>query len=362
MLKTRELTAESMYEASLQKDASFEGVFFMAVKTTGIFCRPSCTARKPKFENVEFFTLAKDAMLNGYRPCKVCKPLVQLGETPEYIQSLIDYLQQNPDVKLKDCDIRQRGIEPATLRRWFKQHYNMTFQAYQRFLRINKAFGQIKYGEDVTNVAYSNGFESLSGFNESFRNITGVTPTKTKEKKLVTITRMTTPLGPMIAGATDEGICLFDFAERRMMESIMKRIEHNLGAALIPGEHPHFKTLDKQMQEYFNGTRQEFDLRLHLVGTAFQQQVWKGLQQIPYGTTKSYKQQSIFLGNEKAIRAVARANGENGIAIIIPCHRVIGENGHLTGYGGGLWRKQWLLEHEIKHSGRTNQLPLFKPL
>ena len=352
------LTPEIMYDASVRKDESYEGAFFMAVKTTGIFCRPVCTARKPKFENVEFFENAKDAMLNGYRPCKVCKPLELAGSTPGYIKEILDHLQQHPDVKLKDWDLRQRDIEPAKIRRWFKQHYNMTFQSYQRFLRINKAFGQMKYGSGAASAAYENGYESLSGFNSSFKNITGISPNKTKEKKLVTITRITTPLGPMIAAATDEGICIFDFADRRMMETIMKRVETSLNASLIPGEHPLFDVLNKQMEEYFAGTRQQFDVPLAPVGTEFQRKVWKGLQEIPYGETKSYKQQSIFLGNEKAVRAVAKANGENGIAIIIPCHRVIGGNGHLTGYGGGLWRKQWLLEHEAKYAGTTNQLSI----
>lgn len=171
---------------------------------------------------------------------------------------------------------------------------------------------------------------------------------------------MHTPLGEMRVGATDEGICLFDFEQRRMMDNIMKRITTGLGGVTpVEGEHPHFAALEAQMEEYLNGTRQVFDLPLHLVGTPFQQDVWRGLQDIAYGYTRSYKQQSQFLGNELAIRAVARANGENGIAIIVPCHRVIGTNGSLTGYGGGLWRKQWLLNHEIKHSGRHNQLPLF---
>jgi AraC family transcriptional regulator of adaptative response/methylated-DNA-[protein]-cysteine methyltransferase len=353
------LTPEVMYDAITRRDKAFEGLFFVAVKTTGIFCRPGCTARTPKFENTEYFFSAKEALLNGYRPCKVCRPLEHSGETPDYIKDLVARLQKDPELRLKDRDIKEMGIEPATLRRWFRQHYNMTFQSFQRFMRINRAFGQIKHGESVTAAALGNGFESLSGFGESYKKITGRAPKKSKTLQVVTITRITTPLGPMLAGATDDGICLFDFAERRMMESIMKRIEHSLGASLIPGEHPLFQILSEQINEYFAGTRKDFDLPLHLIGTEFQKNVWRGLRQIPYGTTKSYKQQSIFLGNEKAIRAVARANGENGIAIIIPCHRVIGENGHLTGYGGGLWRKKWLLEHEAKISGNELQLPLF---
>jgi AraC family transcriptional regulator of adaptative response/methylated-DNA-[protein]-cysteine methyltransferase len=139
----------------------------------------------------------------------------------------------------------------------------------------------------------------------------------------------------------------------------MKRIETNTGKRFVAGHHPYFYLLEQQIAEYFTGVRQSFQLPLHLVGTPFQVSVWKGLQEIPYGETRSYKAQSQFLGAEKAIRAVAGANGENGIAIIIPCHRVIGENGSLTGYGGGLPKKQWLLDHERKHSGRSLQGHLF---
>jgi len=166
-------------------------------------------------------------------------------------------------------------------------------------------------------------------------------------------------LGKMRIGATGLGICLFDFQYRRSIDTIMKRIETLSGDKFSEGEHAHFELLERQMDEYFKGARKEFDLPLHLLGTAFQKNVWQGLLKIPYGETRSYKQQSIFLGNEKAIRAVAGANGENGIAIIIPCHRVIGENGSLTGYGGGLQRKQWLLSHERKYSGKTGQGELF---
>jgi O-6-methylguanine DNA methyltransferase len=168
-----------------------------------------------------------------------------------------------------------------------------------------------------------------------------------------------TPVGKMRIGATDEGICLFDFQYRRSIDTIMRRIETHTNDKFGDGEHPHFQLLETQISEYFAGQRKEFDVPLHFAGTPFQKIVWNGLLQIPYGETRSYKKQSIFLGNEKAIRAVAGANGENGIAIIVPCHRVIGENGSLVGYGGGLQRKKWLLEHERKHCGLAAQGELF---
>ncbi len=176
---------------------------------------------------------------------------------------------------------------------------------------------------------------------------------------MILVKHIDTPVGKMRIGASDEGICLFDFQYRKSIDTIMKRIETLSGQQFAEGEHPHFKVLEQQIGEYFLGTRKEFDLPLNLVGTPFQKRVWEGLLTIPYGETRSYKQQSIFLGDEKAIRAVAGANGENGIAIIIPCHRVIGANGSLTGYGGGLHRKKWLLDHEWKHSGKSGQGELF---
>ena len=176
---------------------------------------------------------------------------------------------------------------------------------------------------------------------------------------MIYLKHIDTPLGKMRIGAADEGVCLFDFQYRKSIDAIMARIERLAGDKFSEGEHPHFQMLESQIGEYFSGARKDFDVPLHLLGTPFQKSVWMGLMQIPYGETRSYKQQSIFLGNEKAVRAVAGANGENGIAIIVPCHRVIGDNGSLVGYGGGLQRKKWLLEHERKYSGKTGQGSLF---
>jgi AraC family transcriptional regulator of adaptative response/methylated-DNA-[protein]-cysteine methyltransferase len=179
---------------------------------------------------------------------------------------------------------------------------------------------------------------------------------------MIITTNINTPLGTMLAGATDEGICLFEYEHRKMIDAIQKRICNGLNTAMQKGDHVHFKILRTQIDEYFNGSRTIFNIPLHLVGSEFQKRVWNALLQIPFGETRSYKQQSLLLGNEKAIRAVAGANGDNGIAIIVPCHRVIGENGSLTGYGGGLWRKKWLLQHETKYSGKASQLSFFEEM
>jgi AraC family transcriptional regulator of adaptative response/methylated-DNA-[protein]-cysteine methyltransferase len=340
---------KTMYNALLEKDTSYDGIFFVGVKTTGIFCRPTCTARKPMLKNIEFFSTTKEALLQGYRPCKLCSPMGKNGDSPKWLKPILTEIGNNPKIWLKDSDLRKRGIDPARVRRWFKKNHGMTFQAYLRTLRISNAFGRIKYGEKVIEAAYESGYESLSGFTDSFKKATGFSPIKSREKSMITITRITTPLGPMLAGATDKGICLFEFADRRMLETQLTRIRKIFKAELISGSSHRFDVLNEQMEEYFAGKRKEFTFPLVIDGTPFQEKVWKALLEIPYGETRSYKDQAKMIGNPKAVRAVANANGDNRIAIIIPCHRVIGANGKLVGYGGGLWRKKYLLNLEGVH-------------
>lgn len=346
----KKLTFEEKYNAIGRKDSFYEGVFVTAVKTTGIFCRPACRAKKPKPENVVFYDTVQEALQNGYRPCKVCKPMEKLDETPEYVKDIIKELHQNPYLRIKDYDLRQRGIEPNQIRRWFKNHHNITFHAYQRMLRINTAFNSIKKGETITNSAFDSGYESLSGFNESYRSIFGAPPTNSNEKSVLNIVRFTSPIGPMFACASRKGVCLLEFTDRRMLETEFKDLRKRLNAVILPGENPHLNHVQSEIQEYFSGKRKRFTVLLHAPGTDFQKSVWKILEGIPYGETRSYKQQAITLGNLKAIRAVASANGHNRISIIIPCHRVIGSDGSLTGYGGGLHRKKWLLDFEKANS------------
>jgi AraC family transcriptional regulator, regulatory protein of adaptative response / methylated-DNA-[protein]-cysteine methyltransferase len=338
-----------LYSALVNKDSSFEGIFVVGVKTTGIFCRPTCTARKPKRENVEFFPSAREALLYGYRPCMVCHPLEPKGVVPDWLKPLLGEIGDDPFLRFRDRDLRTRGFDPSLVRRWFKKHHGMTFQAYSRALRIGQAFGRIRYGEKVTETAFDSGFESLSGFTNSFRKTAGFPPSHSQNRKLVTTTRITTPLGPMMAGATDEGICLLEFVDRRMLETQLKRLGKLFHAECVPGFSPIFDELNCQLEGYFSGKRRGFSVPVVLPGTPFQQKVWAALQAIPYGSTRSYTEQAEIIGLPKAVRAVARANGDNRIAIIVPCHRVIGADGRLTGYGGGLWRKSYLLELESNH-------------
>ena len=340
-----DLTFEEKYSA-IKKDSLYDGVFVTSVTTTGVFCKPSCRARKPKAENVIFYDTPELAIKNGFRPCKICKPMDLEGEAPDYVKNIIAELLENPYLKIKDYDLRQRNIEPNKIRRWFKSNHNMTFHAYQRMLRINNAYNLINGGNSVTDTAFGLGYDSLSGFNESWKSVFGKAPKDTKDKTIINIIRFSTKIGPMFACATEKGICLLEFTDRRMLETEFKDLCKRLDAVILPGENKYLDSVQTQVAEYMDGRRKSFNIPLDTPGTEFQKSVWKILQLIPYGVTWSYKQQAIKLGKPKAIRAVATANGYNRIAFIIPCHRVIGSDGNLTGYGGGIERKKWLLDLE----------------
>ncbi len=337
---------EIMYDALVRRDSRFEGIFLAAIRTTGIFCRPSCTARKPKPENVEYFVDSRAAIANGYRACKICRPLMALGETPDWLVPLLEELERDTTIRLRAADLRQRGLDPARVSRWFKRSHGMTFAAYLRLRRINQAFGQIQHEEPVAAAAFQSGYASLSGFGDGFKKTLGAAPTQTDGQSVISITRILTPLGPMLAGATADGICLLEFTDRPMLETQLTRIQKRLKAKALPGASPWFGPLQKQLDAYFVGDLPAFDIPLVPAGTDFQQRVWSALQTIPLGKTRSYGEQADSIGQPTAVRAVARANGDNRISILIPCHRVIGADGALTGYGGGLWRKRRLLEIE----------------
>lgn len=346
MLITSFEKTETYYQALVEKNPQFVGIFFAAIKTTGIFCIATCTARKPKFENVEFFTDSKEALQNGYRPCKICKPTDHAFEPPQEVLKALDLLKKSENFKITDYELSQQGLVPATIRRWFQKHHGITFQAYQRMLRINSAFQELKSGKSVTNTAFESGYDSLSGFGYTFKSLTGKSPKEGLDKTVIHLSKTNTPLGPMFIGANENGLCLLEFTDRRMLETEFRDLQYRLNAVILHGENDITKQTKRELTEYFDGKRTEFSIPLNAPGTDFQQTVWEGLQHIPFGETRSYQQQAEFLNNPKAVRAVASANGMNRISIVIPCHRVIGKDGSLTGYGGGLERKKWLLEFE----------------
>jgi AraC family transcriptional regulator, regulatory protein of adaptative response / methylated-DNA-[protein]-cysteine methyltransferase len=346
-MSTRTLpSADEMYRAFTDRDTRYDGIFVTAVTTTGIFCRPSCAARKPQRRNVEFHATPRDALAHGYRPCKRCHPMEEPGRTPADIRELLGEVEASPGTRIRDRDLAARGLDAATVRRWFKRHHGMTFQAYQRARRLARAIGELSAGAAITEAAFGNGYESLSGFQDALRQITGRSPGGSRGARLVHLSRVLTPLGPMLLGATDDRVCLLEFTDRRMLETQLSRLSRRLDCSLVPGTTDAARQMEDELKAYFAGDLQEFRTPLDLAGTAFQERVWDALRRIPFGETRSYGEQARMVGAPTAVRAVARANGDNRIAIVVPCHRVIGADGRLTGYGGGLWRKRWLLHHE----------------
>jgi AraC family transcriptional regulator of adaptative response/methylated-DNA-[protein]-cysteine methyltransferase len=313
---------DALYQAIVNKDKKFEGKFYIAVKTTGIFCNPTCTAKIPKQENIVFYKTTKDALMDGYRSCKVCKPMSLSGKAPRDVKILLQEIAENPTIKFKDYDLVKRGISPDKVRKWFQDNHDLTFQDYIRIIRVNHRFGTTKIGD------------SKNG--------------KKADKNTIVITKIPTPFGTMIAGASTQGICMLEFMDRRMLETQLNRLEKYSSSNLVSGISPFFAQLNTELQEYFGGSRKTFDVPLDIKGTQFQEIVWEALLAIPYGKTSSYQDQAIAINNPKAVRAVAKANGDNRIGIIIPCHRVIGKDGKMTGYGGKIWRKEYLLKLESK--------------
>jgi AraC family transcriptional regulator of adaptative response/methylated-DNA-[protein]-cysteine methyltransferase len=335
-----------MERAFLAKDASYDGVFVTAVKTTGIFCRPSCPARKPLRHNLEFYGTIREALFAGYRPCQRCRPLEADGRPPEWVTKLLAAVDASPEPRLRAPELRALGITPERARRYFQHHYGLSFDAYCRARRLGGSLSQLRAGADLDSAAFDAGYESLSGFREAFSRHFGQPPGRGRQGECAWTAWLQMPLGPMIAAATGQGLCLLEFVDRRMLETQLAIVGRRLKTPLVPGENEHVRQIRRELDEYFAGQRRVFEVPLHVSGTPFQERVWAELARIPYGQTRSYADVARALGTPGAVRAVGHANGMNRIAIVLPCHRVLNANGQLGGYGGGLWRKQRLLALE----------------
>ncbi len=343
-------TPRTMYRALARRDAAYEGVFFTGVKTTGIFCRPTCRAKKPKRENVEFFPTINEALHGGYRPCRLCRPMDTTKSVPPLVERLRRAVEESAEGRVSDKDLIAMDIEPSTARRQFQAYHGMTFHAYQRARRMGLALRDVQAGQAVIDVQLARGYESTSGFREAFTRVFGTPPRDAKAGHCLLAQRLETPLGTMLALADGQGLRLLEFADRRGLERELVGLRRRLKCAIVPGNNAVLADTQRQLTRYFAGESLVFDLPLAPVGSDFQRRVWSELQRIPAGRTRSYKEMATRVRLPRGHRAVARANGSNMLALVIPCHRVIRSDGDLCGYAGGVWRKQRLLEHERKYS------------
>ncbi len=337
---------EAAWLQLLARDPAAE--FFYAVATTGVFCRPSCTSRRPLRANVRFFRTAAEAQAAGFRPCKRCTPGIACSSPLNKIRTHIEANLDRP-VRLEELG-RVAGLSPFTVQRLFKREMGASPLAYQRALRARSLRTALKQGDTVTNAIYKAGFGSSSRAYEGAQ--LGMTPARFakggKGEKIGWATAPS-PFGRIIVGATGRGLCWlalagtaaqaeaslraeFPLAALHHDPSLSKLVDAAIAAVVGTGK----KTIQNQ------ASTESLDLR----GTAFQLRVWQALRQIPRGETRTYSQLAAELGNPNATRAVARACALNRVSVLVPCHRVIGASGSLTGYRWGIDRKRQLLEAE----------------
>lgn len=337
---------DELVRAYRRRDAAYEGLFVTAVRTTGVFCRPTCPVRSPLPKNVDFFATPREALRAGYRPCKRCRP-TERSDEPAWMNELVRLVEADPSRRIPDADLRRRGLDPATVRRRFQRRFGLTFQAYVRSRRLGEALTVLRRGESVDRAQGASGFASLSGFREAFGRRFGVTPGGRRGTvECIRLGWIDSPIGPLVAGAIDAGVCFLEFTDRRAIERQLATLGARLALPAAPGRHDHFDRLRAELTAYFNGSLTRFTVPTHAPASPFQEAVWTELKRIPFGRTRSYQELASSVGRPEAVRAVGAANGQNRIAILIPCHRVIGKDGQLVGYGGGLRRKEFLLALE----------------
>lgn len=340
-----------LYAALLARDPNYDGRAFVGVASTGIFCRLTCPARKPKRENCIFYNDVAACLEARFRPCKRCHPLQPAAESDPAIAQLIAALDARPAYRWSEADVTRMGFDPSTIRRAFKRQFGMTFLEMARARRLAHGFTALSAGS-VIDAQLDAGFDSPSAFRTAFAKLMGVTPGNLARDALLRADHIKTPLGDMIAVCDARALHLLEFADRKALPAEMKRLQKAAKGSIGIGRFGTHDQITAELQAFFDKVSDTFTTPLALHGTAFTRDVWKALQTIPAGETRSYSAVAKSIGAPQATRAVARANGANQIAIVIPCHRVIGADGSLTGYGGGLWRKQQLIALEKHYADR----------
>jgi AraC family transcriptional regulator of adaptative response/methylated-DNA-[protein]-cysteine methyltransferase len=362
---------ESLYEALLAREGRYDGLMFVCVTTTGIFCRLSCPARKPKFENCRFRDSAAACIEEGFRPCLRCRPLASMiGEDP-VVSRLLAALEAEPERRWTEADVSGMGFDPSTVRRSFRRNFGITFLEMARHRRLRSAMRALEGAGRVIDAQVSAGFESASAFRDAVARLLGCSPAALRGEARLRIDWIATPLGPMVAVTDGSALHLLEFVERKALASELKALVAATPGGLQVGRFGTTDRVEGELERFFAGRDARFTVPLAQPGSPFCRAVWAALREIPAGETRSYRDVAQAIGKPEAVRAVARANGANRIALIVPCHRVIGADGSLTGYGGGLWRKQRLIELErgymrgaaaVEHTQPTQGVDVVPPL
>jgi AraC family transcriptional regulator, regulatory protein of adaptative response / methylated-DNA-[protein]-cysteine methyltransferase len=346
------MNEQRFWQAVAQRDASQDGTFFFGVTTTGVFCRPSCPARRPLRRNVRFYGTAREAERDGLRACKRCRPLETTDRIAQSIAEACRYIETHRDEKISlEFLARRAGWSRFHFQRRFKAALGVTPKQFHLAQRLNRFKKHLRTSAAITGAIYDAGYESSSTVYKNADSQLGMTPSQYRNAGAsVAISHVTlqTPLGPIMIGATDRGVCFVQFgkSERALLDRLREEYPR---ASLQPMREPH----DCQMQawatavrDYVTGALTEIAVPTDIAASAFQLRVWKYLQSIPRGEVRSYADVARGIGRPKAVRAVGRAIGANTVAVLIPCHRVIRGNGELGGYRWGAARKRTLLATE----------------
>ncbi|HEU4928748.1 MAG TPA: methylated-DNA--[protein]-cysteine S-methyltransferase [Candidatus Krumholzibacteria bacterium] len=348
-MQAKQPSRSEMERAFFARDSSYDGVFFVGVRTTRIYCRPSCAAKKPRADHAQYFASGAEAVAAGYRPCRRCRPERSLVQPPEWIGGLLSRIDGDPGRHWSDRELRALGLPPWRVRRFFRDRFGITFHAYCRARRMAGALHEIRVGADLDDVVFDTGYESHSGFRSAFAKAIGTSPGRSRTLECIDVDMVDTPLGPVVVGATPSALCLLEFATRRMLATQVDVLRRRFRSPVMPGRNDVIDQTAAELSDYFAGKRTHFDVPVAAPGTPFQERVWAAVSRIPYGATRSYEGVAVDVGRAGAVRAVGTANGANRVAIVIPCHRVCRKSGDPGGYGGGRWRKEALLELEQRH-------------
>lgn len=309
-----------------------------------------CPARQPKPENCKWFGTIDACIEAGFRACKRCKPMHKAAGDDPMISMLLAALDARPDHRWTETELTGLGLDPSTVRRGFKRVFGTTFLDMARRRRLREGFGQLASGARVIDAQLAAGFDSASGFRSAFAKMLGCAPDDLyppgSVRAMLFADWFDTDLGPMIAVADQSGLHLLEFADRPALPRELHRLRTSVKGRLGIGRTSITDQAEAEMSAFFAGETADFRTPLVFHGTAFTKSVWTALCTIPPGMTQSYTDVARQIERPDAVRAVARANGANQIAVMIPCHRVIGADGALTGYGGGLWRKEKLIALE----------------
>src|SRR5437899_2815369 len=337
------------WQAVEDRDAGYDGMFVFAVSSTGIYCRPSCPARRPRRQNVTFYRQPEEAEKAGYRACLRCRPRAIAGSPQmEMVKAVCRYIEQHLDepVTLARLGTAFRQ-SPFHLQRTFKAVLGITPRAYADSCRLNQLKSNLRAGHSVTRAMYDAGYSSSSRLYERTASQLGMTPDKYRRGAIAAPIRYTLSdslLGRMLVAATEKGICAIQFADSD--EELDQGLKHEFPFAIRRRDDSGMREWKEDLLRHTRGQKLNARLPLDIQATAFQRRVWTYLQSIPFGSTKSYSQVAKAIGQPTATRAVARACATNQVAVAIPCHRVVREDGGMGGYRWGIDRKKALLEME----------------